>query len=331
MVSDLITLSILFVIFLVIKYVGIPFKSSFLCDDFSINMPKKESTVPNNLLVLISFAFPIVFILLTQAAKAVFEKYIAKTRDNQSTPYTIRLSASRKRPVPRPLGDLYFNLVAFLFGCLVTVDLTDLAKVVVGRLRPNFLDVCKPEVDPYQLCKEKGLTSLRPGFDFKCLEPDSVVNESRLSFPSGHSSLSLYSMIFLILFIRHSWPRYKLGLIPYLVQALLFSLGMFVALSRVPDNKHHPTDVLAGSLLGTIVSIVTFLVLIRRRLFLANNYTSVDTSEEGTTDLNNNRSNMAVLRQVNETDSSSYGMRNSGASSQRSSQTQIRANRIQEF
>jgi len=38
---------------------------------------------------------------------------------------------------------LYKELGSFLFGCCVGQSLTNMAKLSVGRLRPNFLDVCK--------------------------------------------------------------------------------------------------------------------------------------------------------------------------------------------
>lgn len=33
----------------------------------------------------------------------------------------------------------------FIFGGAVSQSLTDLAKYMIGRLRPNFLAVCKPD------------------------------------------------------------------------------------------------------------------------------------------------------------------------------------------
>lgn len=37
---------------------------------------------------------------------------------------------------------LYKELGSFLFGCCVGQSLTNMAKLSVGRLRPNFLSVC---------------------------------------------------------------------------------------------------------------------------------------------------------------------------------------------
>lgn len=43
------------------------------------------------------------------------------------------------------LAALYKVLGAFLFGAAVSQSLTDLAKYMTGRLRPNFLAVCDPD------------------------------------------------------------------------------------------------------------------------------------------------------------------------------------------
>ena len=69
---------------------------------------------------------------------------------------------------------------------------------------------------------------------------------------------------------------------PQLFQFLLFALAAFTCLSRVTDNKHHPTDVLSGAILGTSVAIFTFyyLTLFYKRYNFKNKYDSVQTVDE---------------------------------------------------
>ena len=47
------------------------------------------------------------------------------------------------------------------------------------------------------------------------------------------------------------------------MQVLLFCYAWYCALTRVSDYKHHPTDVLAGGVLGTIVAVFCALVALR--------------------------------------------------------------------
>ena len=140
--------------------------------------------------------------------------------------------------------------------------LTEFIKVVIGRLRPNFLDICQPDRLISDLCSPNNFsnhTHLIPEVDFKCLNSDkSQVQESRKSFPSGHASISFYSIVFLILFIHHSWQSKRMGLLPRFIQFFLFMLALYATITRSVDNKHHVGDIIAGICLGTLTSYLNF-------------------------------------------------------------------------
>lgn len=158
-----------------------------------------------------------------------------------------------------------------MFGLLTNATLTMLAKTLIGRLRPNFLSICKASQDPYEsLCDRMGAKYLVPGIDFKCSSESNELAESRRSFPSGHSSSSFYTFLFLILFVNRFWTKRELGLFPQFVQVLFFGLAVFIAFTRIIDNMHHVTDVLAGSLLGIVVALFTFHYL--EMFYLKHNY-----------------------------------------------------------
>jgi membrane-associated phospholipid phosphatase len=63
----------------------------------------------------------------------------------------------------------------------------------------------------------------------------------------------------LYLHARVWWPVYGIVVVPF-VQLFCISLAIFVSLSRISDYKHHWSDVLAGSLLGTFVAVFTVCV-----------------------------------------------------------------------
>uniref|UniRef100_S4RKE9 Phosphatidic acid phosphatase type 2/haloperoxidase domain-containing protein n=1 Tax=Petromyzon marinus TaxID=7757 RepID=S4RKE9_PETMA len=92
---------------------------------------------------------------------------------------------------------LYRTLGAFLFGCAVNQSLTDVAKFSVGRLRPHFLDVCKPDRALYN-CSEGYITRV------VCTGDPAVIAEARKSFFSGHASFAMYSMVFLAVSTTHA-------------------------------------------------------------------------------------------------------------------------------
>jgi phosphatidate phosphatase len=145
------------------------------------------------------------------------------------------------------------------------------------------LDVCKPSENVYKDYCSKN-TYLIPLESFKCTNPNQHdIDESRKSFPSGHSSTIFYTCLFLILFIHKTWTRRNLGFFPQFAQFLLLCLAFFTALSRVVDNKHHPTDVLAGSVLGIVNALFTFfyLKMFFKRYNYRNKYDSVGSGGGG--------------------------------------------------
>ncbi len=104
----------------------------------------------------------------------------------------------------------------------------------------------------------KGKTYLIPEVDFKCTAADKDdVEESRLSFPSGHSSTSFYTAIFLILYLNHMWKRRSCSLLLHMGQVFIFCAAFYVAMTRITDNKHHVTDVFAGSGIGILIGALT--------------------------------------------------------------------------
>ena len=51
--------------------------------------------------------------------------------------------------VPAWVARTGFHLRWYFIGLLVNLIVTDTAKIVVGRLRPNFIDVCKPDFSQF--------------------------------------------------------------------------------------------------------------------------------------------------------------------------------------
>ena len=105
-----------------------------------------------------------------------------------------------------------------------------------------------------------------------CTGDAHLIREARVSFPSGHSSFTVYSMVFVIvslnvflIFMRWNASAY-FGIVKVYLEArtrvsrarfikTTFQLIAFIAawhtcMSRVSDFKHHHTDVIAGAAIG---------------------------------------------------------------------------------
>ena len=92
---------------------------------------------------------------------------------------------------------------------------------------------------------------------------DDHVRGARLSFPSGHSSFAFQAAVFTVLYLQTKYGTQgfqQLSLpIPFF-QVIAISVATFTAVSRIMDYKHHPTDVLAGTLIGVTSQSLNFCV-----------------------------------------------------------------------
>jgi diacylglycerol diphosphate phosphatase/phosphatidate phosphatase len=140
-------------------------------------------------------------------------------------------------------GSLAVTLAYSLNGLVTTYF-----KAIVGRPRPDFFFRCFPD---------------GKGDDYTgCVGNKRKYLDGRKSFPSGHSSFSFACMGFMSLYIArkvnlfqgtkkgHSW-QLCVVLLPILIAAT-------VAVSRTCDYHHHYEDVIAGSLIGAVISYLAF-------------------------------------------------------------------------
>ncbi|CAE1258197.1 PLPP1_2_3 [Acanthosepion pharaonis] len=142
--------------------------------------PYHESTISTALVTAVGLLVPIFFM-------TVCEKFSTR----QPKCEYVCVIGSKKKYVPPWIGRLYSTVGIFVFGAVVTKLLTDVAKYTVGRLRPHFLDVCKPDVSTYN-CSQGYITK------FTCTGTNKeLIEDARLSFLSGHSSFAMYSMLYL--------------------------------------------------------------------------------------------------------------------------------------
>lgn len=139
----------------------------------------------------------------------------------------------------------------------VSEGATHLLKLFIQRRRPNF----------YALCNFSPVTML-------CTAPLSHIREAHFSFPSGHSSLASTSTTYMTWYFcgklaavapptsssnpTLSSPKIRRVLLSLLTCCMLPGWSMFVAATRLVDHWHHPSDVVAGLVLGSVVGTITF-------------------------------------------------------------------------
>lgn len=237
---DLLCLSAVGIPLLLLKYLMQPNFLGFFCSDESLRYPYSPSTIPTVVNVSVSYGIPLLLIIFI----------------NVSTLW-ISSSGSSIRSV---MKKIYNNATIFLFGVFSVQLISNVCKLTAGRLRPHFIDVCQPSnlesCNPVEYIMNytcQGNPSLFP--DPKSMEHR--LREARLSFLSGHSSLAFYGMIYSVILLQQAIGRIRPVLrIPRgVLQVLCLLYAIFVSLTRITDYKHHPTDVIAGAILGTILAV----------------------------------------------------------------------------
>ncbi|CAH1393400.1 unnamed protein product [Nezara viridula] len=223
---------------LIFRLFGVPYKRGFYCDDLSIRYPFHPSTVPDYALYIVGIGLPISVILIFEVS--LLKKFNSKRR-------SLFLFGWK---VPPWLIRCYKEIGYFCFGAVCSQLITDIGKYSIGRLRPHFMTVCDPDVD----CSMPDF-KYKYFVEFTCKGTSpKLLRESRLSFPSGHSSFSAYTMVYLALYLQAKLNWRGSYLLKHFLQFCCVALSWATALSRVSDYKHHWSDVLVGLLIGTTVA-----------------------------------------------------------------------------
>jgi len=208
-----------------------PYHRGFYCNDESIKYPPKTGeTINDAVLCAVGIVIAILAIITGEFYRIYYLK--EKSRSTVQNPY---------------VAALYKQVGCFLFGCAISQSFTDIAKVSIGRLRPHFLNVCNPDFSQIN-CSEGYIEN------YKCRGDDSKVQEARKSFFSGHASFSMYTMLYLVLYLQARFTWRGARLLRPLLQFTLIMMAFYTGLSRVSDHKHHPSDVLAGFAQGALVA-----------------------------------------------------------------------------
>lgn len=228
-ISDWCTLFVVTFLFALLELKQ-PFHQMFSLDDRSLQHPfAAHERVPTLLMVVIDTAIPSLSIFIGSIFTGELDQ---------------------------KLHLLHVSILGLASSFVFTGFLTNFLKVCIGRPRPDFLARCIPyentpthELVTSAVCSTTNMTRLNDGFK---------------SAPSGHSSLSFAVFFYLSLWIcgqlktfsnenTHKHYSYKLlvALIPLLISG-------FIAISRLEDYRHHPTDVASGTFLGIFVGYVSY-------------------------------------------------------------------------
>ncbi|KAL2353032.1 phosphatidic acid phosphatase [Cryomyces antarcticus] len=225
-----------------------PYHQHFSLNNYTLQYPyaEKERVSVRALVVIAVFCPAAVIAIYTLIIDGIF-----------SHQQTGNPSGSRRRPLTGRyrLKDRLWELNCGILGLLLAVaaafTITGALKNEIGKPKPDLISRCRPRAgsaDPpvfglssHSICTQTDNAILKDGFR---------------SFPSGHSSTSFAGLFYLSIYLaaklhvldsRGEVWKTLVVLIPTLGAAL-------VAGSRIMDARHHPFDVVSGSLLGILVA-----------------------------------------------------------------------------
>ncbi|KAI0467818.1 PAP2 superfamily-domain-containing protein [Xylaria cf. heliscus] len=202
----------------------------------SFAYPARPQKVSNWLIAIVAIASPIVVILLMQ----------------------LRI---------RSFWDLNNALMGFFYAVLTSSAFQAITKAYVGGFRPNFYDVCQPDIDH---AKGKGNKTGLNGIGFRrdmwTSDVCTTANAGKLrnamqGFPSGHTTTMTAAMVYLCLYLNaklkvfanYHTPLWKLiaFVLPLLGTVLLCG-------TLIIDNTHSWYDIAGGATIGTFMSFAAF-------------------------------------------------------------------------
>ncbi|RVE46218.1 hypothetical protein evm_009108 [Chilo suppressalis] len=223
-----------------------PYERGYFENDESIRLPLKQQTISEAVLAGVGFGLIVATVLIVEGVRdkrgvGIGDKFLSNCL------------------VPGWIWESYTTIGAFTFGGVCQQLTSNLSKYVIGRLRPNFYDVCRPVPNDDPEMNRYGYIQ-----NYTCTGTDqSLILDSRLSFPSAHSSFAMYTAVFFICYIqvKGKWRHSKL--LRHACQFIVLMGAWYTGLSRVVEHKHHWSDVGAGFLIGTTYAVLVFLFVLK--------------------------------------------------------------------
>ncbi|KAK7080927.1 hypothetical protein SK128_011348 [Halocaridina rubra] len=214
-----------------------PLDATVSCSDDSIRLPYLPDTISVAMLLTIALLIPFITMTITEYLNPPVHSY-----KNYSLGQCVRTSWHY-------IGDLFV-------GGLFMFVINDFMKIFTSEARPSFWSSCSPDVSNEQCRNEYITVSWKD-----CTNPYNLTRgrlvDSMKSFPSGHASVSVYSSLFMIVYIKERiWKNGSL-LIAVFMQLTWVGWTYLCCQSRIWDNRHHWWDILVGAFLGAFGTLFT--------------------------------------------------------------------------
>lgn len=136
-------------------------------------------------------------------------------------------------------------IASYVTGLYTTVSITFALKNMIAYPRPYFIDACNSTIVS---CIQYTYMSVQ---DLECNNDVSVIYEALRSFPSGHTSISTFVVVWIYFKIKNN--KY----IASIIITTVYGPYLFIILSRFADHHHRIIDILGGIVIGWTTYMIT--------------------------------------------------------------------------
>ncbi|KAF3858921.1 hypothetical protein F7725_012122 [Dissostichus mawsoni] len=179
------------------------------------------------------------------------------------------------------MGDCYVNpmvrrtfrfLGVYIFGLFTTDIFVSAGQLVTGSLAPYFLSVCLPNYTALGCLDTANFVSQSDA----CTGDADDIMRARKTFPSKEAALSVYTAVYLAMYVMSCVGSSGGRLTGPLLSLSLVSAAVLTGINRMAEYRNHWSDVIAGQAIGGAIAV--FLYFKKRRVV------SHSLSDSGTAD-----------------------------------------------
>jgi len=157
----------------------------------------------------------------------------------------------------RSFKDFHRGLLC-LCTCLIASSWFQvICKVVIGGFRPNFLQICQPNI-----ANMTGEGYFGVYFDHTvCTGSTMSVYDALQSFPSGHSNAAFAGNLFISLYLNSKLKLWGAQYTPVWKLFVVFTpilAAVLLSMCRLVDYTHHWYDLVAGALIGIMFGFASY-------------------------------------------------------------------------
>ncbi|XP_035491260.2 phospholipid phosphatase-related protein type 5-like [Scophthalmus maximus] len=149
-------------------------------------------------------------------------------------------------------------LGVYVFGLFATDILVNAGQLVTGSPAPYFLSVCQPNYTALGCQDVAHFVSQSDA----CTGDADDITRARKTFPSKEAALSLYTAVYLAMYVMSCIGTSGGRLTGPLLSLSLVSLAVLTGINRVAEYRNHWSDTIAGQVIGGAVAVflVAFVV-----------------------------------------------------------------------